>query len=192
MPYDRECHLGYPNAKLAFDFAKRVGFPIVDTDNNNEIVDLDKFLKSAPTVHRPEFSYPEEFKQRLHIAWRKSIDDMGWALGTIIDKDGKPAKSRYNGVISPWGNREAAYWVMHADYDPHEMGHTPEDWAIGVNLSSRYFPTFMDMKDAHGTLSYTILLNDEFFNYIKVAKENLVAVIPEMHDAQPYLRDKWY
>lgn len=187
MPYDRELHFGYVGPNKVFEFADRIGVPM--SDRESLAITLESFR--ANPNDGADFD-TNRFDAALRRAFIGTLDALGWEHGDIIVNGVTKHDKKYIGVKSPWGIREAGIWRLHSQFDPYEMGDTPEQLTIGVNLSSRYFPSIIDMEDPHGTLGSVFKLNKELFDRVEICKRELIKEIPELHDAEVFLRDKFY
>lgn len=193
MPVDREIHFGYPNAERAFEFAKRVGIDIVNLDNDT-VVDYDEFLAVDDSDRYASYDFDPgtRYDAALRNAFVSTLSDFNWETGKIVEPKSYAKSDEHVGVKSPWGSRIAQVWYVKAIYDPVELGDEKANFSIGVNLSSRYCPAILDMDNPHGGLDNAVVLNKEFFDRIEVCKRNLVAAIPELHDAEIFIRNVFY
>lgn len=193
MPVDREIHFGYPSAKRAFEFASGVGVNIVDL--NNELpVDYKEFLAADDSVRyaRYDFNPGTRYDTALHNAFLNTLVELNWETGEIVELKSYANSDKYVGVKSPWGNRIARIWSLHSIYDPVELGDEKANFSIGVNLSSRYKPSILDMDNPHGGLDNAIVLNRDLFDRIDTCKRCLIDAIPELHDAEIFIRNVFY
>jgi hypothetical protein len=193
MPVDREIHFGYPNAKRAFEFAKRVGIDVVDLDANT-VVSYDEFMATDDSNRYASYDFDPgtRYDRVLRDAFVNTLDDLGWENGKIVEPKSYADSDEHVGVKSPWGSRIARVWYVKAIYDPVELGDQKANFSIAVNLSGRYCPGILDMDNPHGGLDNSVVLNKEFFDRIDVCKRNLVAAIPELHDAEIFIRNVFY
>ena len=111
----------------------------------------------------------------------------GW---TAIQSVNKHLSDGYFDVTTEYGTKTAAPWGLALQFDPHEVGEGPEHVTLGVDLSSRYFPTFIDMKNSHGTLDGIDF--DVMYHDIQIAKEEILKLVPELADAKVIIRDIFY
>jgi hypothetical protein len=186
MPYDKELHFGFVGPEKCFDFAERIKAKIVDYKDKPTTVS--KFRQKKYTIN---IDYDDTIKLKLRTAFTNSISSLGWKIGTILNST-LSSDTDYIGVISPWGDRAASVWRLKCQYDPHECGETPEELTFGVNLSSRYFPSIIDIIDEHGTLGSVFILNKDLFDKIEICKQELIKEIPELYNAEIYLREIFY
>ena len=187
MPYDRELHFGYVGPDKVFEFADRVGVPMCD--HEGLAITLESFR--ANPNDGADFD-TNRFDAALRRAFIGTIESLGWEHGKVTLNGVIQNNPRYIGVMSPWGAREAGVWRLQAIFDPNEMGDTPEQLTLGVNLSSRYFPSIIDMEDQHGTIGPVLTFDKALFDKIEVCKRELIKEIPELYDAEVFLRDKFY
>jgi hypothetical protein len=191
MPYGKEIHFGFVGPEKSFAFATRIRSEMLD--NNDKSITLEKFMKVNTGKKRFTSGVSLKdvgFNPKLKIAFINTVHAFGWTTGTLVDSTLPP--DQYIGVISPWGNRAASVWSLDCQYDPHENYEIPEELTLGVNLSARYFPSILDMKDEHGTMGSCIVLDKEFFDKVEICKRELIAQIPELYDGEIYIRDIFY
>lgn len=191
MPVDREIHFGYPSAERAFEFAERIKVSIVDLDDN-AVVDYNKFLAVNDNERCVDFNPGTRYDTALHNAFLNTLVELNWETGEIVEPRSYANSDKYVGVESPWGNRIARIWSLHSIYDPVELGDEKANFSIGVNLSSRYKPSILDMDNPHGGLDNAIVLNRDLFNRIDTCKRCLIDAIPELHDAEIFIRNVFY
>ncbi len=190
MPVDREIHLGYPNAEKAFEFAKRIGIDI--TDGEETVFDYAAYMNDTDPRSMYVFEPETRFDKQLRESFISTLDELGWKTGEITEPKTYANKVRYIGVHSPWGPRIASVWNIWSCYDPIELGDEKSNFSIAVNLSSRYKPHIMDMDNPHGGLDNAVVFDKEFFDRIEVCKRNIINAIPEMHDAEVFIRNVFY
>ncbi len=191
MPVDREIHFGYPNAERAFAFAKRIGIDVVG-GKAETAVDYDTYMNDTDKRSMYDFDTDGRFNKQLRDSFISTLDELGWKTGEIAEPKHYANDNRYIGVHSPWGPRIARIWGLYSIYDPVELGDEKSNFSIAVNLSSRYKPHVMDMDNPHGGLDNAIVFDQEFFDRIEVCKRNIVKAIPEMHDAEVFIRNVFY
>lgn len=191
MPVDREIHVGYPNAEKAFAFAKRVGVDIIG-GAEDLAVDYAAYMNDTDSQSGYYFEPEDRFKKQLRDSFISTLDELGWKTGEIAEPKHYANDNRYIGVHSPWGPRIARIWGLYSIYDPVELGDEKSNFSIAVNLSSRYKPHVMDMDNPHGGLDNAVVFDREFFDRIEVCKRNIVNAIPEMHDAEVFIRNVFY
>lgn len=193
MPVDREIHFGYPNAERAFEFAKRVGIDVVNLDDNT-VVSYDEFMAidDSDCYASYDFDPGTRYDAVLRDAFVNTLDSLGWETGKIVEPKSYAKSNEHVGVNSPWGPRIARVWYVKTVYDPVELGDEKANFSIAVNLSGRYCPGILDMDNPHGGLDNAIVFNRELFDRIDVCKRNLVAAIPELHDAEIFIRNVFY
>ena len=190
MPVDREIHLGYPNAEKAFEFAKRIGIDI--TDGEETVFDYAAYMNDTDPRSMYVFEPETRFDKQLRDSFISTLDELGWKTGEIVEPKIYADSNRYIGVHSPWGPRIAGFWGLWSCYDPVELGDEKSNFSIAVNLSSRYKPHIMDMDNPHGGLDNAVVFDKEFFDRIEVCKRNIINAIPEMHDAEVFIRNVFY
>ncbi len=191
MPFDREIHLGYVGADAVWNFADRIGANILNNQRKTpKLVSKDQFLKTNSGIGFAQAIH-DKYSPALRQAYINTILAMGWKIVTPLDITPPSGGhlSYYLDVVSPWGRRETRIWSLDIHFDPDECGDGPDDVTVGVNLSSRYIPTMLDMHDVHGGMGSVIKLNQVLMNQIAICKRELVALIPELHDADVYIKE---
>jgi hypothetical protein len=78
---------------------------------------------------------------------------------------------------TPWGRRDFQAMRLALYYDWREMGERPQDAVVGVSLSSRYRPMFLDAQDPHGTI-YHFILDEPMQGRIALARRRLTQHVP--------------
>lgn len=120
-----------------------------------------------------------EVRNRLEAAWVAACGETGWKVL-------KQKEKRYWPVRVPGSAR--AY-----DFSPFcldkqfggEMGFDFPEVPIGVPLSGRYFPTFLDYKDSSGALPNPLVVwEPETARLIDVAARHITAAVPWLRDAR--------
>jgi hypothetical protein len=184
MPYDIELHFGYPTSKQSFEFADRLGeyFTFNGQRKSMNMGQWEDFLKNDQRA----IEISGSFENPLKTAFIETLAELEWKTFKL--------ENDLNGVMigvdSPWGARRSRVWRMHSMFDPDEMGDT--ELTLGVNLSSRYYPSILDMQDESGTLGNCFSFNKENNRKIEICKEQIIKQIPEMHDAEVYIRQLFY
>lgn len=103
------------------------------------------------------------------------------------------ADGNYINTNTPAGPRTLSVLRFTIAYDPHELGDRwPEDIAVGVAVSGRYFPVLADYRNPHGTLGTTIALTGDTLELAEHARTALADTITEFNDAHLAVRTHWY
>jgi len=98
---------------------------------------------------------------------------------------------RYFNAKTPKGIREFAPLSLEIIGDTDEIGDEyPDDFVVGISISGRYFPTYLDWKDEHGTIE-TIGIND-IGKLVSIIKDEIVKVIPMFKDSQLFIKMRHY
>jgi hypothetical protein len=119
-------------------------------------------------------------------AWEISCEEMGWKL---LEKAKK--KKSFLPYMTPAGEREFSPWQLEFGYDPYNMEETPDQAIIGVAVSGRYFPTFLDWKDAHGGI-WNFVFGPKPVQELEIARRNIIKAIPVFEAADWIIREKHY
>ena len=189
MPQGNELHFGFSNSKDAFAFCKKAGIQIMGYDGTD-----DKFypITLAQFIEEPEgienLKIPHEIEVALENAYFKTLDELGWKWQK---QPSKMWPKEFDILVnSPWGVRKVYAWTLHLQHDPDEMGDGPEDLSVSINLSARYYPCLTDMKSEHGAMP--IKFNTETNRIIEIAKRHILEALPEMVDAELFIREIFY
>ncbi len=167
MAYGNEVWLALVGEDKILPALKTLGidcppFPSRDGDDFDEWVeDLENNLMGLPLQ--------EKLKQ-LH---KESLAKLGFT-------DLKPGRGLSNGYlegITPLGKREFEPFELRFHWDPHEMNEEPEHALLGVALSGRYVPTYLDWRDPNGTL-WPVIFNEEMLRDIHIVRFQLDHLIP--------------
>jgi hypothetical protein len=126
----------------------------------------------------------KEINEALVKAHYEACLEMGW----ILKKVGKYPE--YPVYETPKGLREFSPFNLEVHFDHSEMGEKPEHAVIGVSVSGRYFPTFVDWENKHGTI-YNIICDPNQLIW-QVAKKHICAVLPCFKNAQWIIKEKFY
>lgn len=194
MPFDREIHFGYVGPTRVWDFASRIGADIINYSTHTTRIVTEVDFRTKPQSAQLDPNVCAKYEPLLRQAYCNTILAQGWQIipaKNIANKQG-PHCNDHIYVNSPWGIREASFWNIDTYFDPHEVGDGVEEVTLGVCLSGRYFPTMLDMKDPYGTMGSVILFNQDLVNLIDICKRELIGVIPELHDADVYIKEIFY
>lgn len=82
------------------------------------------------------------------------------------------------------------YWSgLNLFYDPIEVS---EKMIIGVGLTSRYFPCFLDWTEPYGGSNDPFFFTDDMISIINEIRDILSTHIPEMVDSVMSVAMLWY
>ena len=179
MPMDKEIHLAVVGPQAVFALAETLGGTMVDAEERaiGQHAFIDDPLRGLG------METPEVLDAKARAAWEDAIARKGWR---IVAPDGNGVR-----LETEFGPRTAYPWALYVQFDPEEVGDHPCDATLGVNLSARYFPVFLDMAHEHGTLGSVIDL-DALRADIEIAREAILAQIPELSEARVIVRDIFY
>ena len=180
MSHDTEVHLAIKGTRNIVELTNSLGLEILGNYNRKV---SDKDFIADPSCYCGLGGTYNGIDKKIIKAWKNSIKRKGWKA--LLHED-----ERFFVINTEFGNREAKPWSLYICYDPWEVGDWPEDATISINLSSRYFPCFIDMKNDCGGL-YSLDLTEIMSNVI-IAQEEIVKVVPEFSILKPILRDKFY
>lgn len=122
----------------------------------------------------------------LHEAHKKACAEMGFKfIGRW------KTNPDYDVYVTPLGDRITAPFRLEKHLDESEMCETEKEAVIGISVSGRYFPTFLDWRDPHGTL-YNIVFDDEMKKDMAIARKHIVEALPIMEKAVWIVKQKHY
>jgi len=124
----------------------------------------------------------QNITSQLENAFLRSIKKYGLIF--------KNKSDHYYIINTPKGDRELTGFNFSLEYDPDEMGDDENTITFGIHMSGRYFPTYVDWIDEHGTLYYIDL--EDALNMIKIAKKELIKEFPYVINAKVHLKEIWY
>lgn len=187
MPIGNEIHFGFVGVEDTLKAAHALGMitseKLVEYQSNQK-----KFLDVVNFGGEKEIQLvPDRYDTLLMDVYENTLTRLGWTFSKPIQN------GRYYLVESPYGERTAVPFGMNFLYDPDEAGDYPEDVSLGVSLSSRYFPTLLDMESTHGGLSNSIIMNTES-PIIETAKVEILYAFPQFRVLKPqvFLRTIFY
>lgn len=76
-------------------------------------------------------------------------------------------------------------------FDPDNLGEMVEDGIIGIAISGRYTPTFLDWRNERGTM-WNITFDKELLDMVELAKSHIVTVLPQFEKAHIIIRENHY
>ena len=121
--------------------------------------------------------WARKHKGLLRRAFDAACAEMGWKIVSVT-KSGDIELE-----IAPGKQWEFAPFDFDREWDT-EAGFELPDLTIGVALSSRYFPRFLDYDDPHGALPNPLNLDDkELGRMVGIAKKHIIAEEPWLADA---------
>lgn len=109
----------------------------------------------------------------------------GW---TVHEDDELYESDSQVAVDTDVGRREMYPFVLEVFYDPHEIGDLPKHAKVGVAISGRYQPTFLDYQDENGTLMDVPI----DLNLVMIARDAIAAHLPIFKDAKLMIVEKHY
>lgn len=181
MPIDKEMHLCVKGIENVFSLANALGITLIDSEDA-PIETYKDWDKNFLDIDINSFN---QYKNILKDAWLEAINEKGWSIESVRNNN-------FYMLDTEYGKREATPFQLILQYDRWEVGDAPEEVTLGINLSSRYFPCFLDMDDPHGALGSVV----DIFNFvddINIAKSKIIKHIPQFSDgAKPMLRDIFY
>lgn len=95
---------------------------------------------------------------------------------------GKVSTASYGiGCVTPSGVRSFSPFSLQLYFDPDEMGDEPENAVLGVGLSGRYFPSYLDWRSEHGCIEH-VVMDEQTMDMIEKAKEEITKAFPPAKD----------
>lgn len=122
-------------------------------------------------------------KTQLVKSWRDACTGMGWQV--------KRSDKRYYKVSTSDGPRRMAAWGLKFYYDTSNLADTPELGVIGIGISSRYYPTFLDWENPHGTI-YNQVVGPRMPQEMTIARACIVENLPCFDKADFIVREVHY
>jgi len=93
--------------------------------------------------------------------------------------------------ITSLGNRTFCPISLASYGDEDEIGDEyPDNFIVGISISGRYVPTYLDWKNEHGTL-YSVSL-EEMQPLIDIIKDEITKVEPLFKQAKTFIKMMWY
>lgn len=96
---------------------------------------------------------------------------------------------------TPKGEREFSKFALEFHMDPNNMDESVKQAILGVGLSSRYRPRFLDWKSSRGML-WPVVFDKELLADIELAKKHLMPILrslsPEFEDACIIVKEMHY
>ena len=184
MPMGNEIHLGFIGVKNIFGVCKKLGLSVLDYEDAP--ITLEDFkLDSSRGLECIDTSSLDD---KVTQAYENTLADLGYTF----NKQKKYGRFLYI-INTPWGERKSYGWRLNLYYDEDEAEDSIEDISFGINLTSRYFPTLLDLGNEHGTIGNTIMFGTYPISYaLTKAEKEIIKAIPEFKDAVPYIRAIFY
>jgi len=185
MPADKELHFGFTGPKEIWDAVQNIDGRLL-----NELEPMTFDLLQSSTFDTVEFEPSDSLKAALTRAYENTLTRLGYRFQKSTEAY---LSDRYYDINTPWGVRTAHSWDLCIQYDPDEIGDALDEMTLGVDLSSRYFPCLVDLKDPNGTLGSVVKIKSLMeMDATKIAIEEIIKAIPYFANAELYLRDIWY
>lgn len=179
MAYGHELFIGFRGKEKIDEIAERLGIKI----------NFGPLSVDGPPEFDPQ-SALDEINNKLEKVWHTAITGLG--IEVLRPADTHSRYLNYFVVRTPTGLREMSPWHLGFDYDPHEMGDSPEDAIFGVSLISRYRPTFLDWDERHGGSGGIISINSTTIVNIAIARKNIEIVLPSFATADVHIKELHY
>lgn len=193
MAYGNEIQFGVIGQSNVFDLVRRLNLEVKTYDDEKLIApaDYDTLNVIDNEVWIETDGIDDVLRDSLRQAHDRAMDDAGYIFKGYDKSDKSYSRKDYPIYETPWGLRQVSPFRLNYIFDKHEMGESPDDMSIGIALSSRYYPTFLDLKDAHGGI-YNIDLREAL-----KASKNAISIIceeiPEFAiDTTVFLKEKHY
>lgn len=99
---------------------------------------------------------------------------------------------RYVHARTPLGARTLIPFALETNFDPYEIGGSwPDDLVVGIALTARYKPTFVDWREPHGAPN-VIAAAGRGAELVEAAVTAIAAAVPEFAGAQLAAVLRWY
>lgn len=130
-----------------------------------------------------EDGWSEEWREAMGLySHNATVVQEAWmcAMNRIGLKPGTPKERDFFPVYVAENKERYDFVPFKLEYElGGEMGWAFPDVPIGVALSSRYFPTFLDYRSSSGTLPNPIIIwEEETKKLIDIAVEEIVKAVP--------------
>jgi hypothetical protein len=186
MAFGYEVYLGFVGGDAVRKFAAALGFEFGSADPARGDAWEPESDKKGKPVPSPVATRLAEVDALLSEAQKELFAAVGWT------RKGVSKGSGYEVWETPLGLREFSAFSLCLHLDEHECEEDPEeDGVLGVGLSSRYFPVFLDWADPSGAL-YTLKLDDEFKRLTDLAREKIAERLPAFAEAGLVVKPVWY
>jgi hypothetical protein len=119
----------------------------------------------------------------LETAWVGACMELGWKVGK--------KKGRYWPVTTPAGRSEFVPFSLHAQYGG-EMEFDFPDLPVGVALSGRYYPRFLDYKTDGCLPNPLVLWTPEMERMIEVARVEILKYAAWLMDGKLMIVEQHY
>lgn len=183
MPADREIHLGFIGPDAIYNAVDALGLQVIEW--GGEKPTTTSALRSNPF---DLFEFDENSYKTINVVLREAYQAiaarLGWTFIGTTDDD-------YMLYDTPYGRRETCGFSICLTYDPDEIGDDPQDATIGIDLSSRYRPTVLDIESAHGVMRSVIEFED-LQPRIAICREEIVKRLPAFAEAKVFIREIFY
>lgn len=179
MPADREIHFGFIGPAAIYKLIEDLDIPVQTYDEDPTTL---KELRQAPfDLFQMDTTRIEPVLDEIYDAITARL---GWTKIGQYDQG-------YPIYQTPFGERITSPCGLCLSYDPDEIGDDPEDATIGIDLSNRYSPCILDIKNPHGTLGSVIDI-DTLMPQIAICREEIVKRLPAFADAKVFFREIFY
>lgn len=131
--------------------------------------------------------YPRDTLMQAQI---DALKESGICIGSA-QRVSSSGGIRYFKCQTPRGEREFSGWSVEIQGDDDEMGYEyPKDFLVGISISARYYPSYLDWEDEHGTLSVVCL--DDIKSLVDIAKKHLAKIDPNFINSHIFIMDFHY
>jgi len=183
MPADREIHLGFIGPDAIYNTIDTLGLQVLDWAEENPTTT--SALRSKPF---DLFDFEGQSYDKIHAILREAYQAvaarLGWTFVGTTDND-------YMLYDTPYGRRQTGGFSLCLQYDEDEIGDEPQDVTLGINLSSRYFPTVLDIESAHGVMR-SVIEFETLQPRIEICREEIVKRLPAFAEAKVFIREIFY
>lgn len=184
MPMGNEIHYAVAGLDNIKALLGKLGLQVVNLDD--EILDPATLESMNDFYMLHEDAVLEDINRRLEAAYFAVAERLGWKYMGF----GAYPYNKTHHFETPFGLRRVSQFHLEYQYDPDEAGDDEDMASLGVALSGRYVPTFLDIESPHGAL-YSVDLMDAL-EMSKSAIEEIVREVPELADMRLLLREIFY
>lgn len=122
-------------------------------------------------------------------AWKDAVADMGWRYIGLAG--GRNPSLGHHNCETPLGKREFRPWELSLFYDHANLGERPVDGLLGVSISGRYKPVFLDWANPHGTI-WNQVIGPNPPKEMMIARDRIIDHVPCFEYADWIVRENFY
>lgn len=165
---------------MAYGYEVVLGFKASEYDQLPSLIDLDFVKTILKDIQEDEIEMDvlyDTMDQFFSVINEKIVNEYPDLLKRVGFNVTDTSEGEYVTAETPKGVRKFHAPQLQFYFDPYELDEKFSDSIIGVDLSSRYFPSLLDWENHHGTL-WNFTLTEETMKMIQIAKEKLIEIDP--------------